>query len=55
MELKLKDIDKDDRSSTINYIFSRTYRGYSLILYCKTFLISELEDDILAYGNLADD
>jgi len=24
MDLKLKDIDKDDRSSSINYIFDRT-------------------------------
>lgn len=41
--------------STINYIFDKTDRGYTLIIYCKSFLVSELEDDILAYGNLAKD
>lgn len=55
MPLELKDINKDDRMSSINYIFDKTNRGYSLIVYCKSFLISELQDDILAYGNLADD
>ena len=55
MPLELKDKDKEDRMTSINYIFDKTERGYTLILYCKAFLVSELEDDILAYGNLADD
>lgn len=42
MPLELKDINKDDRMSSINYIFDKTNRGYSLIVYCKSFLISEL-------------
>jgi len=40
MPLQLKDKYKDDRMSTINYIFDKTDRGYTLIIYCKAFLIS---------------
>lgn len=34
--------DRSNGTTTINYIFDKTKRGYSLIIYCKSFLVSEL-------------
>ena len=40
MRLELR--DRENGITTINYIFSKAARGYTLIFYCKAFLISEL-------------